>query len=238
MLKKTLLFSALFVFCVSFISAQEKKLKHTVGVFASPVTLSYWIYPYTINDEWSNNSDHLKISFGTPYGISYQYRISNDFGLHCAASYAYEAVQFFAVTREKGNVNIDYHMHYLEVPVGVRFYPSHIIDEDRNGGFFLELNGTFDFVAKEDTKTITSEFYDPRYNYPAYTPATTTITKSDQLRLHRISPAFMVGNEIGKKHFCFMYAAKLQIPAVQRENAQEYFKNIQTSLVLGFNYRF
>ena len=241
------LFTIFFIFNCAFSFSQDsikkKEKKNSIGVFASPAEFTFWTYNMSANQEWSSDPKRLNASPFKPLGLAYQYKLNYLLKLQCEVAYDKEQFLYSAIVGEE-NMYINYNVEYLKVPIGIRFYPSHIYNEEAFGGFFLQLSGSFDFVTKEDIQKETSLFVDPRFPQPPggipASPVTTTETHSNQLRLHKICPALSLGYEIARNNFSFFYEGRLEMQSVyQNRNIQEYFRNRNFSLlILGFSYRF
>ncbi len=214
--------------------------RNSIGVTGTVVDVYYWIPGVDANTEWSDGPKTYKVKAGLPAGITYQYRLFYAFTLQTGIQYAKENYEINNVyTFDRGILNVNYAISYLKIPINIRFYPNHL-DTKRRGGFFLQLGASVDFITKADVKSTSTYTGDPHFNYPSSTYVTTrNELHSRKLQYNKVTPMFMIGNEIGENRFSFFYAGALQSPGIdQFHNTQEFFMNIQASLVVGFNYRF
>jgi hypothetical protein len=240
-MRKLLLLFLLFSTAFSF-SQEEKEKKHSVGVFLSPVELTFWGgLPY-------NDAGHAKRLYGNPaapIGIIYGYKITNYVSVSAGLTYDTEYFSYNFLHTSHIQKSIDYRMSYIRVPLSARVFTSNFLDENKKSGFFLELQAIVDFVEKEDVWVQTSTFYyDHHFSAPpggySIPPPTTTETHSGQIKFNRICPLLFIGKEFEWEQMNFYFGVKLEFPAVyQSGNTQEIYRNVKLSpMNIGLSYRF
>lgn len=232
--------------------AQEDKgfLKNSVSVTATPFTAYYWIHPgIKADDEWGGEPTRTQLRAGGTYGLSYHREMSSIFSLHCGLQYAYEEYSYSATLRIDGRQSnlytINFSQSFLEIPIGLRFYPTHIRqkDDSKKDGLFIQLGVNTDFLLSDHAKQISIIVGDPRFNYSHNNNNsiyTISEERSHKIRYSRSYPVVQVGQVIGTGRYSFFYAGQVQSAAWrQNQNTPHYqFKNFNMGLVLGFTFRF
>jgi hypothetical protein len=238
-------FSSLFCFSQNFKSENDKK--NAIGFFAAPISYVHWFAPDYIGLTEDRQGSDFRRTFikASPIGIGYQRAVNNLFKIQIGVFGTTETKKYTALPfNNKVLKNVDYKAEYVNVPLNVRFFLGHILDEETLGGFFIELGAEAGFITKEHliSNTYTErDFRLPPSPYPYVDPNyNAEELNSAKLKFNRICPTLALGQEIVGDHLSFFYGGRLQLPSTYQErNTFEYFKNFKIALVnVGLSYRF
>lgn len=222
-------------------TSEEKPKKHTLGFFASPFAYTAWHTGYKIIPDQQKSGYRLTFTFFSPTGISYQYAIHRSVKILIGLFGTYENVLFVNLNTNTQNLykRIDYKVNYLNIPINIKFFPSHISNSEELGGFFIQAGANFDFITQERISSFSYYQYSPSSGGGSYADNNKT-SNSVGLKFNRICPTIAIGHEIVGDNITFFYGGNFQFQSVyQRNNTLEYFKNFKLSLInIGLNYRF
>lgn len=223
---------------------QEKKKKHSIGIFVSPIAFTAWYTDYNVIYDEQKSGYRRRYTLYSPSGIAYQYELSNAAKIQIGLSSTFENQLFYNLHSSDNLIKIvDYKVHYLNIPLNVRLFPSHFGISEVLGGFFIQIGMNLDIITNEHIISSKHSPIDLHHSIPAgYVDPNYKLEESSsaKIKFNRICPTLALGQEVVGDKITFFYGGNLQFRSIyQMHNTLEYFKNIKFSLInIGLSYRF